>query len=83
MPKYRLTLEVEVNCPVDPDDPALTITPNELMDNILSPTWYSHGYSICVLGNPTKLTGNMRIYKAKLHPSSCPHCGSVSGGGER
>ena len=84
MPKYKLTLEVEVDCPSDPKHPESTITAQEVVDNLHKTSDPGfRGYAVCVTDKPRKLTGNMRIVKVTLHPRMCPHCGSFSGGCER
>jgi len=65
MPKYRLTLEVEVDCPVAIDKSELTITLDEIMESLINKPLCG-GYAVCVKGHPKKLTASMYILKAEL-----------------
>jgi len=66
--KYRLTLEVEIICPVDKDKPELTITPK-----IISESLKRANYAVCDGNDMHKLTADMKILKAEFQ--ACPHCG--------
>ena len=76
MPRYNMTLEVEVVCPVDPRDPTLTITPEEILKNIITPP-NRGGYALCVKGNGNKMTGDVMIRKAWFRDHVCEHCGTT------